>query len=408
MIKERIQESENVKVAVAKYLREYKRLFPEFVQTDEVMWNILNQKTETSGIRSYIAYKLYILSGGKNWENVIGPLLGTIEMSIVSTYATNRIFDQKKGGKTDTEVVKNIIASALARDGMYHILHTYYKPETIKRLQLWYEISNIHKWFYLGQYINSFKIVLPQALKEELRIENLPVGFGYVEQQKDKVKSLVKDRVSGLDEHELDTFLRNQFLRLYLINSHFYERFAVMSIKMHRDITSKQQSLLGGFGALYGVGTQIVNDVIDFALPSMRLECMAKTCDDFFNDLKNRIITFPIFLGLYSNINHIGKEILSNYYLDDNINVELSELQMEKILYYLLDSKSIQTSLKIASICLEEAEECLKNAEVLKLDSAMRDIFRISTESRFVVNIFRWYRKQKQLKKEVSEVCHVA
>lgn len=406
MIQERLQEAQKVKEVVATYLKEYKRLFPEFIQTDEVIWNILDQKAETPGIRSYIAYKLYKLSGGKNWMKDIAPLLGAMEMSIVSTYSTNRIFDRKKGGKTDVEVIKSIMASAFARDGMYHILKRHYKPDVVKRLQLWYEISDIHRWFYLGQYINSFKNVFPYALKEELVIEDLPEGFNYVERQIDKVKALFQDRISGLNENELDVFLRNQFIRLYLINSHFYERFAVLSVRMHKDITLEQQSLLEGFGALYGVGSQIVNDVIEFALPSMGLECMAKTREDFFNDLKNRLATFPIFLGLYAKSNNIGKKILSNYYYDEK--KELSESQMEKILYYLLDSKSIQFSLQIASLCLDEAKTCLKNSSILKMDNALRDIFRIAKESRFVVNMFRWYRTQKKAKKEVSEVCQVA
>jgi len=405
MNKQRRQEAVKVKEVVATYLMEYKSLFPEFIQGDKLMWNLLEQKTSTPGIRSYIAYKLYTLSGGKNWEKVIGPLLGTIEMSIVSTYATNRIFDQKKGGKTDTEAIKSIIASALARDGMYYILHDYFKPEMIEKLQLWNEISNIHRWFYLGQYINSFKNVFPNTIKEEIKIEALPAGFRYVEQQIEKVKWLVQGRISELDENELDTFLRNQFLRLYLINSHFYERFAVLSVKIHRDITSEQQSLLEGFGALYGVGSQIVNDVIDFALPSMGLECMAKTGEDFFNDLKNRLATFPIFLGLYANGYNIGKKILSNYYYDEK--KELSESQMEKILYYLLDSKSIQFSLKIASLCLDDAEAYLRRSYVLKMDSALQDIFRISKESRFLVSMFKWYRQKKKAKK-VDKRCHVA
>lgn len=407
MDEQRKQEAEKVNKVVTSYLRGYKSLFPEFIQNDEFMWNLLEQKATTPGIRSYIAYKLYTLSGGKNWEKVLGPLLGTIEMSIVSTYATNRIFDQKKGGRTDTEVVKNIMASALARDGMYHILHTNYNPELISRLQLWYEISNIHRWFYQGQYINSFKNVFPNIIKEELVFEDVPAGFSYVKQQIDKVRSLVENKIVDITDNELDNFFKNQFLRLYLINSHFYERFAVLSVKIHRDITPEQQSLLEGFGALYGVGSQIVNDIIDFALPSMGLECMAKTKEDFFNDLKNRLVTFPIFFGIYSKSNGIGKKILSNYYFMPEQR-DLSEAQMEKILYYLLDSGAIQTSLQIASLCLDEAKACLKNSSVLKMDSALRDIFRISKESRFVVNMFRWYRKQKQFKKEVNEVCHVA
>lgn len=406
MNRQRRQEAEKVNKVVASYLRGYKNLFPEFIRDDELMWNLLEQKALTPGIRSYIAYKLYTLSGGKNWEKVIGPLLGVIEMSIISTYATNRIFDHKKGGKTDTEAIKGIMTSALARDGMYHILHTHYKTELIKQLELWYEISNIHRWFYLGQYINSFKNVLPHAIREELAIKDLPAGFSYIEQQIDKVKLLVQDRLSGLEDSELDIFLSNQFLRLYLINSHFYERFAVLSIRMHKNITLEQQSSLKGFGALYGVGSQIVNDVIDLTLPSMDLECMAKTREDFFNDLKNRLATFPIFLGLYAKSNNPSKKMLANYYWDEK--KELSELQMEKILYYLLDSKSIQISLQIASLCLDEAKTCLKNSSILKMDSALRDIFRISKESRFVINMFKWYREQKRLKKEVSEICHVA
>ncbi|MEW6419331.1 MAG: hypothetical protein AB1480_14665 [Nitrospirota bacterium] len=407
MNKQRRQEGEKVNKMVASYLRGYKSLFPDFIQSDEIMWNLLEQKTITLGIRSYIAYKLYNLSGGQNWEKVIGPLLGAIEMSIVSTYATNRIFDQKKGGKTDTEVIKSIMASALARDGMYHILHTNYNPELISRLQLWYEISNIHRWFYQGQYINSFKNILPDVINKKLVIENLPSGFSYVEQQIDKVKSLVTDKIKDITDNELDNFLKNQFLRLYLINSHFYERFAVLGVRMHKDITSEQESFLEGFGALYGVGSQIVNDVIDFALPSMNIECMAKTKEDFFNDLKNRLATFPIFLGVYAKNNSIQKEILSEYYFSYEDRY-LSESQMEDILYYLIDSKAIQISLQIALLCLEEAKTCLEKSYVLRLDNALRDIFRISKESRFIVNMFKWYRKQKQLKKEVSEVCQVA
>lgn len=407
MNERRSQESEKIKEIVASYLMKYKNRFPKFIQGDELMWDILEQKAITPGIRSYIAYKLYTLTGGKNWEKVIGPLLGMTEMSIVSTYATNRVFDRKKGGKTETDTVKSIMASAIARDGMYHILHAYYKPETIERLELWHEISSIHRWFYLGQYINSFKTVFPYAIKEELLIEDLPAGFSYVEQQIDKVKSLVQDRILGLDDYELNIFLRNQFLRLYLINSHLYERLTILSVRLHKDITLEQKSLLEGFGALYGVGSQIVNDVIDFALPSLGLECMAKTKEDFFNDLKNSLATFPIFLGLYANSNSIQKEILSEYYFSYGYR-ELSQPQMEEILYYLLDSKAIQISLQIASLCLDGAKKCLEKSSVLKLDIALSDIFRITKESRFIVNMFKWYRKQKQLKKEVKEICQVA
>lgn len=407
MNEQRRKEAEKVNEVVALYLKGYKGLFPDFIQNDELMWNLLEQKATTPGIRSYIAYKLYTLSGGKNWEKVIGPILGLIEMSIVSTYATNRIFDQKKYGKTDAEIIKSIMASVLTRDGMYHILHAYYKPEIINRLQLWYEISDIHRWFYLGQYINSFKTIFPHVIIEKLEISNLPAGFSHVEKQIDKVKLIIKEKVKDIDDDGLNIFLKNQFLRLYLINSHFYEKFAVLCVKMHKKVTPEQASLLGGFGALYGVGSQIVNDVIDFALPSMGLECMAKTKDDFFNDLKNRLVTFPVFLGIYSKRNEVRKKILSDHYFMGDQR-DISETEMDNILYYLIDSGAIQTSLQIASACLQEAEACLNNSFIIKMDGALRDIFRISKESRFVVNMFRWYRKQRLIRKEVLEICHAA
>jgi hypothetical protein len=403
---QRRQEAEKVNKVVASYLRGYKSLFPEFVQGDEIMWNLLEQRTITPGIRSYIAYKLFTLSGGQDWQRIIGPLLGVIEVSIISSYATNRVFDKKSGGRTDTEAMKSIMTSALALNGIYHTLYAYYKPEFIERLHLWYEISDIQRWFYLGQYINSFRNVLPSSIQEEIRVENLPAGFGYVLQQIEKVEVLMHGKLTGLSDSEIHAFLRNQFLRLYLINAHFHERFAALSVRMHRDITAKQESLLNGFGALYGVGTQIINDVIDFALPSMGLECTAKTTEDFFSDLTNMVATFPIFFGFYMKGDVIGKKMFSDHYYDRKI--ELSESQKERILCYLLESKSIQTSLRIASLCLEEARRCLNDSLVLRPDSALMDIFKIYRESRFVVSIFKWYRRQKRTRKEVDKACQTA
>lgn len=390
---QRIKEQEEVRKVVGYYLNEYRRQFPELLQADTGVWDLLEEKSQTPGIRSFIAYKLYTSSGGERWREIIGPLLGMIEMSIVSTYATNKIFDQKSGGKTLTDINKKIISSAIAREGMYHILHKYFAKELIEKNILWFEFSEIHRWFYLGQYINSFKTKIPVTFKERLFIERLPEGFKCVEDIIKKVKYTIKTHITGLTDEELDNFLYNQFLRLYLINSHFYERIAVISVKIHKEDLSKDDIYwLSGFGALYGVGSQIINDIIDFTLPSMGLECMAKTTYDYFNDLKNRLLTFPVFLGLFSKSNSTIKDLLKDYYWNHR-DIHISYDIMEEILLYLLDTKSIQLSLKIAAICLEEAFNCILNSKVIDVDSSLRDIFGIYKDSRFIVNIFKWYKR---------------
>lgn len=407
MNKQRREESENVNKVVSAYLEEHKRLFPEFIQKDDAMWDLFEQKAAIPGIRSYVAHKLYTLSGGQEWETLFGPLLGIIEMSIISSYATNRVFDKKSGGKTDIDAMKSIMTSALARDGIYHMLHVYYDPELINRLHLWHEISDIQRWFYLGQYINSFRNILPLVIREQNEIQSLPAGFEYVLKLKGKVEALLHDNIAGLSGAEIQVLTSNQFLRLYLINAHFYERFASLSVRMSKSISDDQESLLNGFGALYGVGTQIINDVIDFALPSMGLRCAAKSAEDFFSDLRNMTITFPMIFGLYSKKGGGKKEMFSDCYYNIE-KKELSDSQKEKLLYYLLESKSIQISLKIASLCLEEAKKCLNESLVLIPDNALMDIFRISHESRFVVNMFRWYRGQRRSRIEVAKTCQTA
>ena len=394
---QRKKEADQVKEIVSSYLLRYKRSFPTFIQNDNIMWNLLEDKMKIAGIRSYIAYKLYTLSGGKNWEKILGPFLGMIEMSIVSTYATNRIFDQKKYGKEFEEIVKGIIASALAREGLYYILYSNHLSNTFSEIPLWHEISEIQRWFYLGQYINSFKIKLPQIIEGEIIIDDLPKGFLYVEKEIPSIKFILQKESFIIDANILENFLKNQFFRLYLINSHFYERIAVISVSIHKKLTEEQKSLLTGFGALYGVGSQIINDIIDFSLPSWKLECLGKTTDDFFNDLKNGLFTFPVFFGYFSKKQGQIKELLLKLCSSHTVNKnQLTEKQMAKILIFLLDCKAIQLSLKIASLFLKRAEYYLEQTSLFEIDSALRDVFEIVKHSKFIVKMFKWYRNQKK------------
>ena len=393
----RQQESVKVNQIVASYLRAYQTQFPDFIRLDEQMWDLFEQKSASPGIRSYIAYKLFTLSGGQEWERNIGPLLGMIEMSIISSYATNRVFDKKSGGRSESEAIKSVIASALAREGVFQTLQNCYEQEIINRLCLWYEISEIQRWFYLGQYINSFKNVLPQSIQEQIRVDSTSPGYSFVLKQVEKVEELLCAKIPELSNKELNIFITNQFLRLYLINSHFYEKFAALSVKFHRDISAEQEALLNGFGALFGVGTQIINDIIDFALPSMGLNCTAKFSADFYSDVRNGVATFPIFLGLYQGGQAKGKVCLSETYF--SVAAELADNKKEDILYYLIESKAIQTSLQIAAICLSEAKYYLTKAQVVEPDSELLNIFEIYRESRFVVNMFKWYRIQRRKKR---------
>jgi hypothetical protein len=248
-------------------------------------------RTRSAGLRSYFGYEV-ARSLKAPLQEVI-PFLAAVELSIISQYAFNQILDNKSYGNEPEEVRRMVIGGNLAKDLMNQAILQNYQGERAERLLS--VMNEVHRLFYHGQYLHN--IYWPSG------------GTKVFADAPFEVPEIVADlaglcldgaRPKAMATGEWEAFRRRQILRLYLVNGHFFGAISRAIVTEWGGAWKREVASFERAGCMIGISEMVVNDFMDFMLPSLEVESSFKTVGDFFSDLKGGVETLPLFLALHN------------------------------------------------------------------------------------------------------------
>lgn len=248
-------------------------------------------RTRSAGLRSYFGYEV-ARSLKAPLEEVI-PFLAAVELSIISLYAFNQILDNKSYGNEPEEVRRMVIGGNMAKDLMnLAILQNYPQGRAERLLSV---LNEVHRLFYHGQYLHN--IYWPSGGTQLLADPPFSVP--------DIISELAgicldRARPNSITTGEWEAFRRRQIVRLYLVNGHFFGAIGRAIVTEWGGAWKQEVASFERAGCMIGIGEMVVNDFMDFMLPSLEVESSFKTVGDFFSDLKGGVETLPLFLALHN------------------------------------------------------------------------------------------------------------
>ncbi|EDP74871.1 hypothetical protein [Hydrogenivirga sp. 128-5-R1-1] len=395
MIEVRKKEMQYVQEKAIRILNKTIDELPEYIREDDTFMFVYKKRKNSLWIRAYLVWKASkMIKGITISDEIIFKISSAVEMLIMSTYSNNILIDKKL--VFERRVSPEDVSTKLS------LANNIFLAKTIQILselpcaqELMKEFYKVVEIFYIGQYINCYIVDYKHfdRVLEEPPLALTPVLESILKSEVfHEVKSIIEPLVP-LNKQQVDNYLKNQLTRLYAINAHMIERFLLMPLLCVNSKEERTLNKLAMIGSLYGIGMQIVNDIIDFSLPNMCVEIPMKSSSDFFNDLSWGIITIPVFLGMF------GKKSRDKIVrVLENIDHYFGEPHLiknkEDILFALMEDAVIKKSLKIAGVFLKEARRI--SEELLGRDESLDDVFNIHKDSKFVVSIFRWYRRAKK------------
>ncbi len=315
-----------------------------------------------------------------------GKLPFILEVVITIQYYHNQILDGKGGIYTSDRIKQNLLLGNLLKDQLYSFVdQTVAAPYS--RLISSY-LRTIFKYTDLGQYIekrhntyNAYldndRVELPFRDELEKIVDQSCIDF--------LLDTSCADSPVVFDKLE---FLRLYFVRIFLVSSSLF----VLVYRLIKKLTGYTDEpgghSLEKFAAFYGVMMQIVNDNCDWVPAWYQHKTVAKNYDDAFCDLKNRNVTYPLFLHL--NINREGGSIRN--YLESEEAYIPSELQND-LFIEIIESSAMRQSIQLGRRVGESALQFLnpQNSHSILLE----DMTKISQFNRYYFNLFKAMKKIK-------------
>ncbi|MFT4249975.1 MAG: polyprenyl synthetase family protein [Candidatus Woesearchaeota archaeon] len=275
--------------------------------SQEVLTALSTRRVESTRLREFVCQQAYCLGEQKDFPNDFFKVTAALEVYNLSTYMINWVLDNK--GSLDTQTKKNVavIEGMRLYDAAQDLLLQ--TPFENKRV-LQDGMRELNQTLYHGQLLDTDELTLSQQA------------------------------------HELP---EKEYLRKYLQTSYKkcgafmqYVTFAGSFLASH---SPEKQRALQVYGALFGTGVQIVNDLADCVVVDKE-EFFQKPQSDLFSDVENGFITPTTYMLLK---NSSQKSISSS----------LSTKQKESLTKQLIDINAFYTGFRMASYLRKQAKKAL-------------------------------------------------
>ncbi|MEZ4888057.1 MAG: polyprenyl synthetase family protein [Chitinophagales bacterium] len=309
--------------------------------------NILPQRAYfLRKIYEYILWEQGVEKPDAQLEELFKVKLGFImEVTIVIQYLHNQIIDEKFDVKNIAAVRRNLIASNILRE----ILFQYIQQEIegygheIKQV-VEKSISNILLHVDLGQRLEQ-EYNHYDSYKKNPPLSICQTSIGLFSDL-DCIRPIIES-IKGEIPQKID-FIEVYFRRIYLTNGCFYTFMTqlVLNILGYKDESKKED--LSNFAVIFGVATQITNDIVDFVPPiknngkNLSSNTVGKNSTDSYSDLKNGNITLPLIYHLSKNQQRLIENYLSKPTKPNDIDNYSLEVTKE-----ILKSRAIQKAKKV-------------------------------------------------------------
>ncbi len=294
---------------VRKAIKEEFPLFQHFSLIDEehpAFFELLRAKIESLPLRGYFAKKVrdYLAEVNKSSPSTDldslfpGKLPFIIESVITIQYYHNQILDGK-GGVSDLDSIRhNLILGNLLKDQLYHYINSVCSEHQAAIITTY--VRKIFQYTDLGQYVekkyNTYQKYLDGMLnnfpfeREMEKFINLEAIHFLIGQTKRRIERDAKF-----------PFLELYYKRIYLVSSTLFRLTVEMISKLGGWAAKDKEKSLIQFAEYYGLMMQLVNDNCDWVPEEYGHKTVAKKTHDAFSDLKNRNVTYPLFLYLASD-----------------------------------------------------------------------------------------------------------
>ena len=304
----RCLEMQVVRAAIKKEYYKFKQL-SFFEDSEEAFFKLLYFKVNSLPLRGYFSTKVveYINEETSRTENpFLNDLLSSklpfiIEVVITIQYYHNQILDGKGGVLTNERIKVNLLKSNLLKDLLYNYIENSV-PENITGLVFQY-VNKMFRYTDIGQFIEKKYNTFGAYKDDDKRIipfkEILDKGVDL------KVIDFLMEKAKERQLLNLDDeFLKLYFIRIYLVSATLFKLTSQLIFELlELETGSKLTNNLEKFAEYYGVMLQLVNDNCDWVPAKFKHKTVAKGYNDAFCDLKNRNVTFPLFMYLE---NHHG------------------------------------------------------------------------------------------------------
>ena len=375
---DRFEEMEYVRENVEDHFQ--KSCILSLVKDDDLIKTFFLKRIKSPGLRSYLGFKIFELVNDKSEKSSVFPLLTAFEASIISTYAFNQILDNKTFGRQKDQVDRMIITGNRANELMYRLICDNYPSKLTHRFIK--GLNKVHVNFYRGQFLQNIKWAKDGISNEEKNT----IFF-----ERTHLLQIIYDTVKY--NHNLDiTFeeITPQVDRLFLINGHFFGVISEMIVTEWNNKNSNSSNSLKNWGNEVGIAEQIINDVMDFTLPSLEVESTYKYVEDFYSDLKEGIITLPIYLATeVLKLNYTKSIVLKINEGDKSISLK----EMENVLFELCESGIIRTCLEISSKILNSSFDRLYLENFEPCENLL-NLKEMPFKNKYFYAVSDWWRKK--------------
>ena len=359
---------------------------------------LLKAKTENLPLRGYFAKKVfdYILEecSVELTEEIKDLFPGKIpfimEMIITIQYYHNQILDGKGGVYTMDRVKQNLILGNLLKEHFYDYVNEVCTESAAKIITKY--VRKIFQYTDLGQYIeknyNTYDVYVQNR--------NLILPFEHQVNKfvnEESINFLLQNAHKQVQLETRLPFLELYFKRVYLVSSSLFRLTVEMIGALCGDkMIPETINSTACFAEYYGLMMQLVNDNCDWVPEVHGHKTVAKKTDDAFSDLKNRNVTYPLFLYLESEYSDNSiKDFLEGY--ADYIPDVLQEAYFNKM----IDSGVMKKSLKLAN---KVAQESLKSLNPQNQQyEIFEDMVKIAQYNRYYYHIRKAEKKVRNLQK---------
>ncbi len=316
----RCQEMQLVRVAIKQEHQHFQELglidrdYPDF-------FYLLNKKVNSLPLRGYFSKKLldYIREEYPKLE--ISPALidlfpgklpFVVEVVITIQYYHNQILDGKGGVLSSDRIKQNLLLSNLLKDQLYSYIDARFQRE--QAILVADYVRKMFKYTDIGQLIektyNTYKAY------NDTKDFTLPYGGAINTAISQDCIDFLLSHAARHSEPGNDSFLRLYFIRIYLVSAMLFK----LTAQLIKDLIGlEERNQLRGFdiemfSEYYGVMLQLVNDNCDWIPSKYQHKTVAKNYSDSFCDLRNKNVTFPLFIYLQRSsgaiLNYLEEEQL--------------------------------------------------------------------------------------------------
>ena len=355
---------------------------------------LLKSKTDNLPLRGYFAKKVYdylIEDLPTYYQSDLadffsGKVPFILEAVITIQYYHNQILDGKGGVYTPDRVKQNLILGNLLKDHLYDYIEKNC-PKDTKEMLVKY-VRQIFLYTDLGQYVEKkFNTYNEYVLNKSRK---LPFGSEVENFISPKmINFLLQQAESQLQHTARLSFLKLYFERVYLVSSSLF-RLTVELIGELLGISTTNHSLrnLIQFAEYYGLMIQLVNDNCDWIPETHGHQTVAKKESDALSDLRNRNVTYPLFLYLELETNDPCIRDFIEGYSD-----YIPEILQEEYFRKLVQSGVLRKAMKLANSTGKEALKFLDQNNCQR--EIFEDMIKISQFNRYYYHIINTEKKIK-------------